>query len=98
VNEQQDPIDAVLEVFLDSGKEPKLDHLSPADRQQAEALITSLRAGRGIDPYAVRPSLANLLAGTRFENWFPPSTGVGFKRAKGPTLSDRSKNPPAGNL
>lgn len=66
-----DRIDAVIEAFLDhldgSGEMPSLDDLDTQERARAEELIASLRAGRGIDPYASRPSLENLLAGTLLE-------------------------------
>lgn len=67
-----DRIDAVIEAFLDhldgSGEMPTLDHLDPQERARAEELIASLKSGRGIDPYASRPSLEHLLAGTPLES------------------------------
>lgn len=66
-----DRVDAVIEAFLDhldgSGELPSLDDLDPQERARAEELIASLKAGRGIDPYASRPSLEQLLAGTPLE-------------------------------
>lgn len=41
---------------------PPLDALSAGDRRVAERWIASLKAARGIDPYATRPSLADLMA------------------------------------
>jgi hypothetical protein len=61
-----DPVDEVLDAYFDflehGGDEPSLDHLTPADRAEADQLIASLKAGRGINPQASRPSLAALLA------------------------------------
>jgi hypothetical protein len=66
-----DPVEGVIQSFLDylegSGPEPTLDHLDPEERKRAEELMESLRAGRGINPYASRPSLEQLLVGTEFE-------------------------------
>ena len=71
MSERQDRVDAVIEAFLDhlegTGERPSLDHLTDGERQEAEALMKSLEAARGIDPYASRPSIELLLAGTRFE-------------------------------
>ncbi|MDF1596175.1 MAG: hypothetical protein P1T08_08765 [Acidimicrobiia bacterium] len=61
-----DPVDEVLDAYLDflehGGDEPSLDHLTATQRAEAERLIASLKAGRGIDPQASRPSIAALLA------------------------------------
>ena len=66
-----DRVDAVVEAFIDHleglGEAPALDDLDVEERARAEALIGSLEAGRGIDPYASRPSLEQLLAGTPLE-------------------------------
>lgn len=71
MTQSDDRIDAVIEAFLDFldgvGDEPSLDHLDDDERARAERLIASLKAGRGIDPYASRPSLERLLADTEFE-------------------------------
>lgn len=67
-----DAVDSVLLAYLDflegAGPEPAMDHLTADERSQAEALIASLRAGRGIDPHASRPSLEALLFGSEFES------------------------------
>lgn len=42
---------------------PALEHLSTRDRMIADALIRSTEAAAGIDPYASRPSIEQLLAG-----------------------------------
>ena len=64
-----DPVDVVMLAFLDyldgTAPRPALDHLSDEDRRRAETLMNSLKAGRGIDPHASRPSIEALLAGTR---------------------------------
>ena len=71
MTESDDRIDAVVEAFMDHlegvGEAPALDELDPDERARAEQLISSLEAGRGIDPYASRPSLEQLLAGTPLE-------------------------------
>ena len=71
MTESDDRVDAVVEAFIDHleglGEAPVLDDLDPGERARAEALISSLEAGRGIDPYASRPSLEQLLAGTPLE-------------------------------
>lgn len=67
-----DRIGPVIEAFLDyldgEGDEPSLDDLDAEERAQAEDLIANLKAGRGINPYASRPSLEHLLAGTPLED------------------------------
>jgi hypothetical protein len=71
MTEPDDRVDAVVEAFLDHleglGEAPGLDDLDAEERVRAEVLISSLEAGRGIDPYASRPSLEQLLAGTPLE-------------------------------
>ena len=44
---------------------PLLDVLTDADRRAAEKWIESLEAARGVNPYAERPSTAELLARCR---------------------------------
>jgi hypothetical protein len=71
MTESDDRVDAVVEAFMDHleglGEAPALDDLDADERARAEVLISSLEAGRGIDPYASRPSLEQLLAGTPLE-------------------------------
>lgn len=71
MTESDDRVDAVVEDFLDHleglSEAPALDDLGADERARAEALMRSLEAGRGIDPYASRPSLEQLLAGTPLE-------------------------------
>lgn len=55
-------LDAYFEYLENGGEEPSLDHLNPTDRAEANQLINSLNAGRGMDPTASRPSLAELMA------------------------------------
>lgn len=73
MTESDDRVDAVVEAFMDHldglGEAPVLDDLDADERSRAEALIGSLEAGRGIDPYASRPSLERLLAGTPLERF-----------------------------
>lgn len=74
-NGDADEVEAVIQAFLDYlegvGPEPTLDHLDEERRHEAAALIESLRAGRGMDPYASRPSIEAMLAGTDFESALP---------------------------
>jgi hypothetical protein len=78
MTESDDRVDAVVEAFMDHlegvGEAPALDALDAGERARAEALISSLEAGRGIDPYASRPSLEQLLAGTPLETALEAST------------------------
>ena len=71
MTESDDRVDAVVEAFMDHleglSEAPALDDLGADERARAEALMGSLEAGRGIDPYASRPSLEQLLAGTPLE-------------------------------
>ena len=71
MTDHDDPLDAVISGFLDhlegEGELPSLDHLTPGERVRAVELIASLKAGRGIDPYASRPSIEELLADTPYE-------------------------------
>lgn len=71
MTESDDRVDAVVEAFLEHleglSEAPALDDLDADERARAEALIGSLEAGRGIDPYASRPSLEQLLADTPLE-------------------------------
>jgi hypothetical protein len=71
-NNERDAVDVVVQEFLEfldgARPEPTLDHLTAADRRRATDLIESLKAGRGIDPYASRPSLERLLADTPFQD------------------------------
>lgn len=69
----EEVIRAYLEYLEGTGPKPTLDQLDDAERRQATELIESLRTGRGIDPYASRPPLEALLAGTPFEGALTPS-------------------------
>lgn len=77
-----DPVDEVIQAYLDylekGAPEPSLDHLTADQRQLAEDLINSLRAGRGINPYQSRPSFRALVAGTEFETALAPPVNVGL--------------------
>lgn len=66
-NQVEQVVQAYLDYLEGLGPEPLLEELNSGERNQATALINSLRAGRGIDPYASRPPLEALLAGTEFE-------------------------------
>jgi hypothetical protein len=77
MTESDDRVDAAIEAFLDHldgrGDEPDLHDLDEQERARVGALVASLRAGRGIDPFASRPSLEQLLAGTPLEAAVPPT-------------------------
>ena len=51
--------------YLEGGRDepPPLDDLPEAVRRTAEAFVESITAARGVDPYASRPSIEQLLAG-----------------------------------
>jgi hypothetical protein len=71
MTKHDDHVVAVIQAFLDHlegiAERPTLDHLTDEERRDAEALMESLEAGRGIDPHASRPSIERLLAGTPLE-------------------------------
>ena len=46
----------------DRDEPPKPEHLPPEHRRDAEAFVKSITAARGIDPYASRPSIEQLMA------------------------------------
>jgi hypothetical protein len=91
MTESDDRVDEVVEAFIDHleglGEAPALDDLDADERARAEVLISSLEAGRGIDPYASRPSLEQLLAGTPLETALDASelgaAGVGERQRAG---------------
>jgi hypothetical protein len=74
VTNTDDPVDAVILAYLDHvegvGPRPALEHLTGSDRTRAEALLAVVGAGRGIDPYAVRPSVEALLEETPLAGLF----------------------------
>lgn len=67
---EQDPLsefrDSLLD-YLDGDRDdvPSLERLSEPDRSVAEGLIRAAEDAAGIDPYASRPSVEQLLAGIR---------------------------------
>lgn len=75
-----DPIDDVLLTFLDylegAAERPTLDHLTGRERERAQRLMDSLEAGRGIDPYASRPSVEALLANAGLTTLLDPVNKV----------------------
>ena len=58
--------EAYLE-YLEGDREapPTLDNLAGEQRRAAEAFIETIKAARGIDPYASRPPLEQLLLAGR---------------------------------
>jgi hypothetical protein len=87
MTESDDRVDAVVEAFMEHleglSEAPALDDLDADERARAEALIGSLEAGRGIDPYASRPSLEHLLAGTPLETALDASRFGGERQRAG---------------
>jgi hypothetical protein len=73
-----DPVDRVILAFLDYlegvAERPSLDHLNAQDHDRAQRLIDTLEAGRGIDPYASRPSVEALLADTELASMLIPDS------------------------
>jgi hypothetical protein len=63
---QADPLAVFMDAYLDYleglGDRPSSDDLTETERSEAETFIASLAAARGIDPYASRPSIADLTA------------------------------------
>ena len=64
---ERDPLSKFRDAFLDyleghRDKPPALDDLPGEHRSAAEAFIKSITAARGVDPYASRPSIEQLLA------------------------------------
>lgn len=89
MTESDDRVDAVVAAFIDHleglTEAPALDDLDADERARAEMLIGSLEAGRGIDPYASRPSLEQLLTGTPLESALDASRfGVEVRRSAAP--------------
>jgi hypothetical protein len=69
-----DPVDTVLMSFLDfvegTGAQPTLEHLSDPDRSRAQALMSIVGGGRGLDPHTNRPSVEALLEETPLAGLF----------------------------
>jgi hypothetical protein len=80
MSKKTDPVDDVMLTFLDylegAAERPTLDHLTAQDRERAQRLMDSLEAGRGIDPYASRPSVEALLAGAGLTTMLDPVNKV----------------------
>lgn len=88
MTQSDDRVDAAVKAYMDHleglSEAPVLDDLVADERVRAAALINSLKAGRGIDPYASRPSLEQLLAGTPLETALEASRfGAERQRAGG---------------
>lgn len=68
MNEDDDPVDAVILAYLDYleglAPEPTLDHLEPDERARASAYLDGLALARGLGSTAARPPIEVLLAGT----------------------------------
>ena len=67
MNSERDDLSKFRDAFLDylEGNRdgpPTLEDLPAAQRREAEAFIKSIMAARGVDPYASRPSIEQLLA------------------------------------
>ena len=67
MNSEHDDLDKFRDDYLDylenaRDEPPALDGLTEEQRLTAESFIASIRATRGVDPYASRPSIEQLLA------------------------------------
>ncbi len=67
MNSEHDDLDKFRDDYLDylenaRDEPPALDGLTEEQRLIAESFIASIRAARGVDPYASRPSIEQLLA------------------------------------
>ena len=67
MNSERDDLDRFRNAYLDylegaRGEPPALEELPEDERPTAESFIASITATRGIDPYASRPSIEQLLA------------------------------------
>ena len=67
MNSERDDLSKFLDIYLDylenaRDEPPALDDLPEEQRLAAESFIKSIRAARGVDPYASRPSIEQLLA------------------------------------
>lgn len=67
-------MDRYLAYLEDGGDAPTFDDLPTDVRRELDELIADLHAARGIDPYASRPSVEALVAGTEFEEMFRGTT------------------------
>jgi len=80
MNEDDDPVDAVILAFLDYleglAPEPTLDHLDPDERTRAEAYLDGLAVARGLNSAGSRPAIEALLAGTPMAALVAPAIGV----------------------
>lgn len=69
MTQPHDPVEEFLDAYFDYlegiAEEPSMALLTGEQRDEADQLVASLRAGRGIDPEASRPSVAALLASGR---------------------------------
>lgn len=71
MSKEREPIKTFRQEYLDYVEgirptPPSLDSLSEGDRRIAVQWVDSLKAARGIDPHASRPSVAELLARASF--------------------------------
>ena len=67
MNSERDDLSKFLDVYLDylenaRDEPPALEDLPEEQRLAAESFIRSIKAARGVDPYASRPSIEQLLA------------------------------------
>lgn len=66
MNIEHDDLSRFQDAYLDylegnRDKPPALEHLPEEQRRRAEAFVWSITAARGVDPYASRPSIEQLL-------------------------------------
>ena len=92
MTERENRVDGVIQAFLDhlegTAERPNLDHLTDVERREAEEIMASLEAARGMDPYASRPSIERLLAGTPLEEVLHARNGVSASAADNEIVRD----------
>jgi len=79
---------ASLDHLEGTAERASLDHLTDLERREAEQIMASLEAARGMDPYASRPSIERLLAGTSFEELLRTQNRVSADVADVETVRD----------
>jgi hypothetical protein len=82
MSREHDAMRTFRQAYLDyveglRGTPPSFDAFSGPDRRAAERWVKSLHAARGMDPFASRPSIADLLARARTSG--QPSAGAEFE-------------------
>ena len=74
---EHDTVSEAIQTYIDflhgaAGAAPSLDHLSPDERAEVQAVIDNLEGGRHFDPSQSAPSLESLLYGSPFYEALSP--------------------------